>query len=339
MLNLKEIGRQIASLRKSEGLTGEKLAELIHVSPQAVSKWENGKCLPDTSILPQLAKALNCNIDTLLNPRDETDTAEDNIEVKNYYQNINEDARLQRQNLEFARSKNIISRYLFSEGMEIADVGGGTGPYSFWLAGLGHKTHLLDITDKHIEIAKQKNAQTQEPQAQLASCICGDARKLPYQNESMDLVLIMGALYHLQNPYSRAMCLREAFRVLKHGGHVLCTAINRYNILVATLKWNLSHVYEFAKIKEIIETGNVDGFTFPQAYFHTPNEIMNELAIAGFYNTHVIAVEGIAAALFDYSLPTDESEANRLLQHIEMVESTPDLMGATRNMIAIGKKA
>jgi transcriptional regulator with XRE-family HTH domain len=55
-------------LRKRNGLTGEKLSELLNISPQAVSKWENGKSLPETALLPALAKILKCTIDELLIP-------------------------------------------------------------------------------------------------------------------------------------------------------------------------------------------------------------------------------------------------------------------------------
>ena len=336
MLELMKIGKQIALLRKAKGFTGEELAEILQISPQAISKWENGKCLPETKLLPDLSKALDCNIDTLLMPRDESCVLEDNDKVAIFYENVNEDVRLEKQTLEFTRSKNIISRYLFSDGMEIADIGGGSGPYSFWLAEQGHGVHLLDVTQKHIEIAKEK---MKTNNIALSSCLCADARNLPFQNESMDLVLIMGALYHLQSQESRAKCLSEAFRVLKRGGHVLCTVVSRYTVLVSTLKWNLSHIYDIDTLKKIIETGKVEGFTFPHAYFHTPNEIINELSTAGFYNTHTIAVEGIANAFGDYSLPTDENESARLLKHIELIESTPELIGASRNIIAVGKKA
>ena len=70
MTDLEKIGKQIASLRKERGYTGEKLAELLNVSPQAISKWENAKCLPETAILPALAKALDCSIDNLLLPKE-----------------------------------------------------------------------------------------------------------------------------------------------------------------------------------------------------------------------------------------------------------------------------
>lgn len=66
MVNISEVGRKISALRKARGLTGEQLAELIHVTPQAISKWENGKCLPETATLPLLARALACSIDEIL---------------------------------------------------------------------------------------------------------------------------------------------------------------------------------------------------------------------------------------------------------------------------------
>lgn len=70
MINMKKIGKRIAALRKEQGYTGEALAERLQVSPQAVSKWENAKCLPETAILPALAEALDCSIDNLLCPRE-----------------------------------------------------------------------------------------------------------------------------------------------------------------------------------------------------------------------------------------------------------------------------
>ncbi|MCM1155419.1 MAG: helix-turn-helix domain-containing protein [Roseburia sp.] len=70
MINLEKTGKQIAFLRRERGYTGEGLAERLGVSPQAISKWENAKCLPETAILPELAKALDCSIDDLLCPRE-----------------------------------------------------------------------------------------------------------------------------------------------------------------------------------------------------------------------------------------------------------------------------
>lgn len=69
-MNIDRIGKKIVLLRKEHGYTQEALAELLQVSPQAVSKWENGRALPDTASLPVLAKALHTSIDNLLNQSD-----------------------------------------------------------------------------------------------------------------------------------------------------------------------------------------------------------------------------------------------------------------------------
>lgn len=68
MVDPRKTGQIIAQKRKTAGLTQDQLAGKVGVSAQAVSKWEHGQTLPDTSILPSLGKALGVSIDTLLSP-------------------------------------------------------------------------------------------------------------------------------------------------------------------------------------------------------------------------------------------------------------------------------
>ena len=60
------LGKRIASLRKEKNLKQEDLAQMLNISPQAISKWENDLTCPDISILPELSKILNVSIDELL---------------------------------------------------------------------------------------------------------------------------------------------------------------------------------------------------------------------------------------------------------------------------------
>ena len=60
------IGSRIARFRKANGMTQEDLANLMGVSSQAVSKWENDASCPDISLLPQLSKVLGITTDELL---------------------------------------------------------------------------------------------------------------------------------------------------------------------------------------------------------------------------------------------------------------------------------
>ena len=60
------IGKRIASLRKGKGLTQDELSEMMGISPQAISKWENDQSYPDITSLPQLAEILGITVDELL---------------------------------------------------------------------------------------------------------------------------------------------------------------------------------------------------------------------------------------------------------------------------------
>ncbi len=60
------IGNVISEKRKALGLTQQALAEKLHVSFQAISKWENGNSIPDTSILNELCATLDINVNELL---------------------------------------------------------------------------------------------------------------------------------------------------------------------------------------------------------------------------------------------------------------------------------
>lgn len=60
------LGNRISRLRRDKGLTQEELAEMLGVSPQAVSKWENDQTCPDILLLPELARILEISVDELL---------------------------------------------------------------------------------------------------------------------------------------------------------------------------------------------------------------------------------------------------------------------------------
>lgn len=78
-MNQEKIGKFIRELRKNNNLTQADLANKYNVTYQAVSKWENGKNIPDISILKQMSKDFNIDINDLL------DGEENKKKVKSYY--------------------------------------------------------------------------------------------------------------------------------------------------------------------------------------------------------------------------------------------------------------
>ncbi len=68
MLDNVKAGKQIALFRKNRGLTQEDVAKQLNISPQAVSKWENGHTMPELSLFVELSELLGCTIDSILFP-------------------------------------------------------------------------------------------------------------------------------------------------------------------------------------------------------------------------------------------------------------------------------
>lgn len=65
-MNQQKIGEFIFTCRKEKGLTQSQLAEILGVSDKSISRWENGKTMPDLSLYEPLCKALDIQISELL---------------------------------------------------------------------------------------------------------------------------------------------------------------------------------------------------------------------------------------------------------------------------------
>ena len=74
-MNTEKIGSLIAKLRKEKGLTQKELADQLHITDRAVSKWERGVGCPDISLLDDLANILGVSISSLLNGEEEVEKA------------------------------------------------------------------------------------------------------------------------------------------------------------------------------------------------------------------------------------------------------------------------
>ena len=64
-MDLIKIGKFISLKRKEKGITQSELAERLYISDRAISKWENGICLPDAGNMPLLCEILNITINDL----------------------------------------------------------------------------------------------------------------------------------------------------------------------------------------------------------------------------------------------------------------------------------
>ena len=100
-MNQTAIGGYIARKRKEQNLTQEQLAQQLGVSNKTISKWENGKCMPDYSIIQKLCEALHVTLPELM---DGEDAAEDSVRVYDDEQILD----LLRRTQELERQKGVL---------------------------------------------------------------------------------------------------------------------------------------------------------------------------------------------------------------------------------------
>ena len=88
-----KIGKFIATARVAKKLTQEELAKEIGVTDKAISKWENGRCLPDVSLFKPLCKALDISVNELLNGEKDTKSNKEDGYI-NYIKETNKKTKL-----------------------------------------------------------------------------------------------------------------------------------------------------------------------------------------------------------------------------------------------------
>lgn len=140
------IGKTISDRRKALGFTQQVLAEKLHVSFQAISKWENGTSCPDIELLPQLAAVLNVSIGSLLGyPSQSVTDYDKRYNAEGYYWGLKPN------NLcyEIMRIKPPIKPYT------VLDIGCGEGKDAVFLARNGYSVSAFDASEQGLSKARK----------------------------------------------------------------------------------------------------------------------------------------------------------------------------------------
>lgn len=237
--------------------------------------------------------------------------------------------------LEFARTTEIILRRLPAAPALVADIGGGPGRYALWLAGLGYRVEHRDLMPLHVRQLRADADGLSGLRTQV-----GDARELDLADASVDAVLLLGPLYHLQQRGDRLRALGEARRVVRPGGPVFVAAISRWapridGVLRERLYEVYPHIRELAG--EVERTGRLPpvGPGSFSGFCHRPRQLRAELRDAGLGAADLVSVEGPASLLADLPERLDDPAARAvILDTARAVERVPELLGIGPHLLA-----
>jgi SAM-dependent methyltransferase len=240
--------------------------------------------------------------------------------------------------LEFERTKEIIGRHLPGAPCVVADIGGGPGRYALWLAELGYVVRHRDVVPLHVE------------QLKLAAGIgvidtaFGDATEIDLDDRSVDAVLLLGPLYHLQRRADRLRALGETRRIVRPGGVVFVAAISRWaahlhGVLAQQLYRELPDILDEL---DHVERHGVLRPLFPGSftgYTHRPRQLAGEMRAADLALVDVVSVEGAAALLADLDERMQHPVDRRVvLDTSRALERVPELIGFGPHLLAVGRR-
>lgn len=254
-------------------------------------------------------------------------------ELEQYYNKFNEEKRLNSRHgtVEFVTSMKYIHQYLPKNGQgKILDIGAGTGRYSIPLSEEGYFVTAVELVKYNLGILKSKGSNV--------TAFQGTALNLSrFADNTFDVTLIFGPMYHLHSHQDKVSALLEAKRVTKVGGTILVAyCMNEYCILTYGFKEN--------NIKECIEkkmvTEDFHCVLEPKdLYDYVRIEDINKITQqSGLERIKIISADGPANYMRPILNAMDEETFHQFIKYHLATCERQDLIGASAHTVDILKK-
>ncbi|MCF0203258.1 MAG: class I SAM-dependent methyltransferase [Bacteroidaceae bacterium] len=223
----------------------------------------------------------------------------------------------------------MLTRYLH-EGCRIIDIGAGCGRYTFALRDMGYEVDAVELVQRNIDVMKD-----QDPTVNVRKA---DARQLDFiADETYDVALLFGPMYHLMNDEDKLKALSEAARVTKRGGTVLVAYLmNEYSIV--------SYCFAENRMADLMRNGFVDKEFHVQTpegelYDYIRLEDADRLnAAAGMKRITVFSPDGPT----DYMRVTlnrmTEENFQLFIDYVASIAERTDVIGAAAHIVDVLKK-
>ena len=250
-----------------------------------------------------------------------------------YYNKFNENKRLDRRHgiVEYTTAMKYIKRYLKKfKNPQIIDIGAGTGKYSIELANMGYNVTAVELVKHNLMTIKKNSTKV--------NTILGNAINLKKINDnSYDIVILFGPMYHLISDEDKIKALNEAKRIAKPNGYIFISYyMNEYAII--------KHGFMEKKIKESLKNDLVD------KNFHiTPKntdlysmvrleDINKYKNIVGLKRVKILSQDGPTDYIRKYINDLDDEEFSIYINYHLSICERKELLGASSHILDILKK-
>lgn len=255
--------------------------------------------------------------------------------LEKYYQNYDEEGRLASRHgmVEFITTMKYIEKYL-QPGMRIMEIGAATGRYSHALARKGYRVDAVELVEHNIEIFRQNTIENES-----VTITQGNAMDLSaFQNDTYDITLLLGPMYHLFTTEDKLKTLSEAIRVTKKGGIIFAA----YCMGDASI---LSYGFIYGQIHDIIKkcmlnTETFETFSNPWDLFELHRKenidsLRNQFPVT---QLHFIASDGYTNHMREIVDQMDDATYELFLKYHLATCERQDMIGYSHHTLDIFRK-
>ena len=338
------IGPKIKQLRKSRSLTQKQLADALGYSDKSmITHIEKGDSdmTYEKILLLLRTYMLDANelfgaseIDKRLEEYHEEKQKKAINSVTDFYNQYDEDKRLNRRcgQVEYITTNKYIHEYL-KPGDKVIEIGAGTGAYSIPLAKEGYDVTAVELVEHNLDILRAKTTEDMNIKAYQGNAL--DMSR--FTDESFDITLLLGPMYHLFTKEDKIKALQEAKRITKKDGYILVAyCMNDATIVQYVFGCNkLNELMNFKMITDDWHCVSEEKEIFDLVRLEDIDEYNKQV---GLERIKIIATDGASHYQKEYleqmSKKTFEQWVNYHLSTCERM----DLIGATNHCLDILKK-
>lgn len=248
----------------------------------------------------------------------------------NYKDASREDGRFLRDKASIMEShytKKYLLKYISSD-TSVIELGCGTGHYGLFLADKCKSYFGIDISPENIEMFESKIAENNltNVQAQV-----GDATKLSAIDNTYDVVLVLGPMYHLP-PEERELVFEESKRICKKGGIIAYAYINKVGAYLAGC-FVAPNMYPSNKVNEfVLEKGTDD--VHPDIFFLTmPEEVERAAKKHGLSVLENVGIDFAFGTNIINAMSEEQLEAWMVLS--DFMSASPSCTGVSNHALLI----